>query len=230
MSLVKRLNDRGYGWNAARRAVIMTNNQGYSEAMTWAVSHFQDANFDSPIYFLSSAHVDQRLIGVTGELLRLVQNHVEDKGAHPVGAGLKHSSAKMPRVHHKGATIPMKKPIISTVQGQSSFKKEGKNIDQSHNNAGSFNAKAGTKSTNHSHPKPPTPSSSQRSPLSLTTEDNNLVKASDTGTPKNGSRSDRIRPQYSGGSMSSVEGSLSSRASVKKQIQRGKAKLGTQKN
>ena len=29
--------------------------------------------------------------------------------------------------------------------------------------------------------------------------------------------------------MSSVEGSLSSRASVKKQIQRGKAKLGTQK-
>ena len=37
---VQRLSERGYSRNASRRAVIMTNNQGYSAALTWAVSHF----------------------------------------------------------------------------------------------------------------------------------------------------------------------------------------------
>ena len=37
---VQRLSERGYSQNASRRAVIMTNNKGYSAALTWAVSHF----------------------------------------------------------------------------------------------------------------------------------------------------------------------------------------------
>merc|ERR1712194_613419 len=48
-------------------------------------------------------------------------------------------------------------------------------------------------------------------------------------TPNNGSLSNRLRPPNSADSMSSVEGSLSSRASVKNQLQRGKIQLGTHK-
>jgi len=76
-SLCQRLSDRGYGRNAARRAVIMTNNKGYSEALTWAIAHFQDDDFDSPMYYLrsdGSVHANQQLIDMTGELLRLVKD------------------------------------------------------------------------------------------------------------------------------------------------------------
>ena len=60
-AIVQRLNGRGYGWNASRRAAIMTNNQGYSEALSWAVSHFQDDNFDSPLFFLQDEGTPERI-------------------------------------------------------------------------------------------------------------------------------------------------------------------------
>lgn len=77
-SVIRRLRDRGYGLNAARRAVMNTGNQGYNAALTWAVSHFSDVDFDSPIYFLrsdNSIHVEQLLIAMADTLLRSVQNH-----------------------------------------------------------------------------------------------------------------------------------------------------------
>jgi len=76
-SIIRRLSDRGYGRNAARRAVMMTGNQGYSAALSWAVSHFSDDDFDSPIYFLHSdePHIDQHLVDMTDKLLQAVQNH-----------------------------------------------------------------------------------------------------------------------------------------------------------
>jgi hypothetical protein len=60
-SIVNKLIGRGYGGNASRRAAIMTKNQGYSEALSWAVSHFQDDNFNSPLYFLQVENVPQQL-------------------------------------------------------------------------------------------------------------------------------------------------------------------------
>ena len=78
-SIVERLNGRGYGLNASRRAAIMTNNKGYSEALSWAVSHFQDNDFDSPIYFLhretAAQQIDTRF--ALNVMMRLVaiQNH-----------------------------------------------------------------------------------------------------------------------------------------------------------
>lgn len=76
-SIIQRLSDRGYGRNAARRAVMMTGNQGYSAALSWAVSHFSDDDFDSPIYFFHSheSHIDQHLVDVADKLFHAILNH-----------------------------------------------------------------------------------------------------------------------------------------------------------
>ena len=81
LSIVRRLNARGYGMNAARRAVIMTNNQGYTEALAYAVGHFMDEDFDSPFYVLrdGSARVDRQLIAATSGFLQSAQHRFLEK-------------------------------------------------------------------------------------------------------------------------------------------------------
>ena len=79
-SIVERLHGRGYGLNASRRAAIMTNNKGYSEALSWAVSHFQDDDFDSPMYFLhretAAQQIDTRFAWNIMRRLVAIQNHL----------------------------------------------------------------------------------------------------------------------------------------------------------
>ncbi len=79
-SIVERLHGRGYGLNASRRAAIMTNNKGYSEALSWAVSHFQDDDFDSPMYFLhretAAQQINTRFAWNIMRRLVAIQNHL----------------------------------------------------------------------------------------------------------------------------------------------------------
>lgn len=75
----------------------------------------------------------------------------------------------------------------------------------------------------------PSPSTHRASPLSLKIGDKHSLKMSAIETPQNGSRTSQLRLPNSGDSMSSVQGSLSSRASINKQVHHGKSKLGTLK-
>jgi len=185
LSLCQRLSDRGYGRNAARRAVVMTNNKGYSEALTWAIAHFQDNDFDSPIYHLrsdGSVHANQQLIDMTGELLRLVK----DKSNSPKA-----------NVKSKYQKVYPKKQFVSRIPSPSTSRiKEGSTIKKSF--------------------------VSKTSPS--------------TSTEKSKGEASSSRPQHSpppphptskANSEDSIEGSLGSRSSIKKQVQRGRAKLGT---
>ena len=51
---------RGYTENASCRAAIMTSNRGYNEALSWAVAHTMDSNFNDPILHLQV--IDRRMI------------------------------------------------------------------------------------------------------------------------------------------------------------------------
>ena len=242
MELVQRLNDRGYGWNAARRAVITTQNQGYSAALTWAVTHFQDADFDAPIYFLhteSSAGANQHLIELTRKFLHSIEQQLETNMKPKASEGpTKHSTGKPTSIatrkqtdikscRAKGSSISVKTQSstssktkrvsripspITTQRTRVPLKAEVKQAAQNENKGFSRTAAGGSARQS----KLPSPSTLPMSPLSTT-------------TPTNGSRSIPTRPPYSGGSVSSVEGSLSSHASIKRQVQIGKSKLGTQK-
>ena len=50
--IVSGLVGRGYSQLGARRAVIMTRNRGYDEAMQWAVRHSLEHGFDDPMVFV----------------------------------------------------------------------------------------------------------------------------------------------------------------------------------
>lgn len=54
--LVRRLIGRGYSENAAVRAVTMTANSGYNEALQWAVVHTMDPDFDKPLVMLKKSN------------------------------------------------------------------------------------------------------------------------------------------------------------------------------
>ncbi|KAL9186891.1 hypothetical protein ACHAXT_010611 [Thalassiosira profunda] len=232
-SIAKRLNDRGYGWNAARRAAIMTNNEGYSAALAWAVQHFQDPDFDAPIYFLrtgGSTNVDQHLIDVTDGILYAIKQDLEEekrreestRGAKPTPdpKNLLHSKATPGKL--KGRAFVSKLPIPSPRASPLPFIREGGTTKEKSPDArGSDAVEATPLVTNRSQPskfmsKIPSPTASRVSPVPA-------------ATPTKGPATEPQGPSFSGGgSISSVEGSLSGKADVKKQIAAGKAKLGTQ--
>ena len=51
-NLVKKLTEIGFGDNEARRAVIMTGNAGYTDALGWAALHTTDSGINNPFFFL----------------------------------------------------------------------------------------------------------------------------------------------------------------------------------
>lgn len=63
----------GYGENASRRAVIMTDNQGLEAATNWLLEHDADADFNEPI---------QPESGGNGQLKVMVDSLVEMYGGH----------------------------------------------------------------------------------------------------------------------------------------------------
>jgi hypothetical protein len=246
LSIIQRLRDRGYGRNAARRAVIMTDNQGYSAALAWAVSHFSDVDFDSPIYFLCSDtihHVDQGVVDMVDKLLQSIQNRV--KGNWSTNDTSKHDQTpeactKPSKPLHKsyGSSILRKRIIASKIPCQSPFASPltSGERDQRRDRTSSFNAQASA-ATEQSYATEQTEApfvasipnpTATKARLPHNAADKYSTRTSDTETPMiNAAR--RPLPRNSPDSASSVEGSLSSRASVKDQIKLGRARFETQK-
>ena len=79
--LVRRLIDRGYSENAARRAVMMTGNSGYNDALGWAVMHTMDPDFNQPIAILKSnnkMYIDEEAIHLLQKSLVQISRVLED--------------------------------------------------------------------------------------------------------------------------------------------------------
>jgi hypothetical protein len=79
--LVRRLVDRGYSENAARRAVMMTGNSGYNDALGWAVMHTMDPNFNQPVAILkpeNKLYVDEEAILLLNRSLEQISRVLED--------------------------------------------------------------------------------------------------------------------------------------------------------
>ncbi|KAG7356314.1 hypothetical protein IV203_001000 [Nitzschia inconspicua] len=79
--LVRRLVDRGYSENAARRAVVMTGNSGYNEALGWAVMHTMDPDFNEPLAITKAAnklYIDEDSIQLLQKSLFQVSKVLED--------------------------------------------------------------------------------------------------------------------------------------------------------
>ena len=194
-TLAQRLHERGYGWNAARRACIMTKNQGYSEALGWAVAHFQDEDFDSPLFIVNgndnSSLQGDMIILLVENLLRFIKARHESSigkvGMKPA-LTVATNDIKMP---------PRAPAILSTQQTLAEA---------------SVNFPPSTK-----------PTVQNESSVESRTTNNPRLE-----TPTNASSSTAMPPN-SADSMSSIEGSLGSRTSVQRQINRGKAVLGTSK-
>ncbi|KAL3787579.1 hypothetical protein HJC23_000067 [Cyclotella cryptica] len=199
--LVRRLHERGYSWNAARRACIMTSNRSYSEALGWAVAHFQDDDFDAPLCILydSNLVLRQDLIDLVRNLLhsirtRLVCNATMTKGSKATSltarfADKPTTSLQSPVVEHEGDH-----PLNETKVSASSIVP----------------------------PRPPV--------LRLQTKTSLVTNNNFLETPKSISAAghDGTVLPNSADSLSSIDGSLGSRASINRQVNRGKV-LGTQK-
>lgn len=197
-TLAQRLHERGYGWNAARRACIMTKNQGYSEALGWAIAHFQDEDFDSPLFIVSgstNSSLQGDMILLVEKLLRMI------KARHESSIG---EAAMKPALSVVTNEIRMPPGAPALQSTQQSFAKPSARFP--------VTLPASTQPTVHK----------EVSVASLTPNNPRLE------TPTNASSCNAMPPN-SADSMSSIEGSLGSRTSVKQQINRGKAVLGTQK-
>ncbi|KAL3768878.1 hypothetical protein ACHAW5_003350 [Stephanodiscus triporus] len=242
MSIIQRLCDRGYGRHAARRAVIMTDNQGYSAALTWAVSHFSDADFDSPLFFLRSdtTHVDQCLVDMVDKLLQSVQNRVKvkwsqtDTSKHDLTSEAATSSKALDKSY--GSSILPKKSISSKIPCQSPFASplSSSERDQDMDYSSLSNSATASGVTELAH----------ATALTKTTFVSNLPSMTKASLPHKSANmystkmavdetpmisAARPPPRNSPDSASSVEGSLSSRASIKNQIKLGRARFETQK-
>ncbi|KAL7442172.1 hypothetical protein ACHAXH_007297 [Discostella pseudostelligera] len=235
-SIVQRLMDRGYSRNAAHRAVIMTSNQSYSAALTWAVSHFQDSDFDAPIYILRSegppACADQNLIDVVDNLLQSVHKVVNETLSQAKSQKIHVTTASVKATSHGTPILPQER-FVSKIKRSSSRASPLAFQDRiTDNDKGTVDSTATSTTTviaGHNYhsgvemknlfvSKLPNPSTIQEShPLTS------------VGTLETPPPTSKPLPPNSADSSSSVEGSLSSRASIKNQIQRGMSKFGTQK-
>ena len=234
-AIVERLKGRGYGLNASRRAVIMTKNQGYSEALSWAVSHFQDNDFDSPLYFLqveNAPGVEQSLVQNIKKLLvaihaSLRRPSLNDQPDQPFFTDAKgdfnddfnddfigdfNGDSNGNFSTHEDCTN-----LETTVQPMnttfSSLKENGDFIGNSNESSPEQD-----KVPRKSNPPPPPPHTARTSPKMANTvgvEDSSMVQKKDAkfGSPA---------PE------SSVEGSIGSLSSITKQVTRGRTTLGTQ--
>ena len=224
-AIIKRLSDRGYGRNAAHRAVIMTGNQGYSAALTWAVSHFADTDFDSPIYCLHSdtINADQSLVNMADKLLQSVQNRL--KVNWPRTGTAKHdptleAATKPSKAFDESYGIPIMsmKKTVSKIPCHSPFPSPLLfSSERDQRTAATSNAATASGAAEQTH----------ATVLAKTTFVSKIPSPSTTKAclPHNAADKCTTTPD----SASSIEGSLSSRASVKNQIKLGKARFETQK-
>ncbi|KAL7488390.1 hypothetical protein ACHAW6_013974 [Cyclotella cf. meneghiniana] len=212
--LAQRLHERGYSWNAAQRACIMTNNRSYSEALGWAVAHFQDDDFDTPLCILNNSNliVRQDLIDLVRDLLHCIQARLETDAAGRKSAG------SIMRYNESMIKASKATSLTSIVANKSNISLQPPVVDHACDQTKVFDASM----------IPSRPSV----PLLQTIDDKTRLSNSNllpqTPTRISAVGHDGSAPPNSAGSMSSIDGSLGSRASVNRQVNRGKV-LGTQK-
>lgn len=223
-AIVERLNERGYGLNASRRAAIMTKNQGYSEALSWAVSHFQDDDFDSPLYFLkvenAPQRIEQSLVQNIKKLLDAIQASlcrpsINDRPFFTDAKGDYDGDSNGNCSTHKDFT-----DLETTAQRlNATFSSLKANGDLSSNANGNSPAQEKVRpKSNVAHPLP-TVRASPKMANTVGVDDSSIVQ-------KNEAKLGSPTPEET---ISSVEGSIGSRSSIKKQVSRGGTALGTQK-
>ena len=217
-AIVERLNGRGYGWNASRRAAIMTKNQGYSEALAWAVSHFQDDDFDSPLYFLQDESTPRRIEE------SMVQNIKKLLGAMQ-------GSVRRPATNgHPSLTFAKKGDSNDESNGNSSSRTDflgtetaAQSIRVTRGGSGNSNGiSIAREKTPPPPPPPPLPTVLRSQKMDVTGGVDNcaIVKKKEAKALVSSPLEETL---------SSVEGSIGSRSSIKKQVSRGGTTLGTQK-
>ena len=219
-AIVERLNGRGYSWNASRRAAIMTKNQGYSEALAWAVSHFQDDDFDSPLYFLQDdsapRRIDESMVANIKKLLVKMQ-----------------ASVRRPSTNGHPASIDAKVDYADESNGKASPQTDSKVNAAAQSTHASFLSSGGAttsnsngiSSTRKKTPPPPPP------PLPTVLTAPKMVNTGgddDSAVVKTIEEAKTLAPSPLEETISSVEESIGSRSSIKKQVSRGGITLGTQ--
>jgi len=81
LNVVKKLTERGFGDNEARRAVIMTGNSGYNDALGWAALHTMDPDINGPLFVLKPSnkkYVDQGSVRLLQKILIELSNILKD--------------------------------------------------------------------------------------------------------------------------------------------------------
>ena len=113
-NLVHRLIERGYSENAAKKAVFMTGNTGYNEALGWAVTHTLDPNFNEPIVFVRDPrkmYIDEAGIQLLQKTLHATQRWIDDdKAKESLVAFLKYLDEGTPLAAIETPTKPKAKP------------------------------------------------------------------------------------------------------------------------
>ncbi len=208
-AIVERLNGRGYGWNASRRAAIMTKNQGYSEALAWAVSHFQDDDFDSPLYILQDesapCRVEKSLENIR-KLLVALQASVRQPSTNSNGHSCVVDAKKLNSNGESDGNSSSRTDFTVVETAAQSMKTTTTFSNGNSNGISSARKKA------------PPPLPTVASPNVVNT--NAMLQTKD------------VRELVSSPAvetLSSFEGSIGSRSSIKKQVSRGGTTLGTKK-
>merc|ERR1712238_521298 len=81
LNVVKKLTERGFGDNEARRAVIMTGNSGYNDALGRAALHTMDPDINGPLFVLKPSnkkYVDQGSVRLLQKILIELSNILKD--------------------------------------------------------------------------------------------------------------------------------------------------------
>ena len=196
----------------------MTKNQGYSEALAWAVSHFQDDDFDSPLYFLQNESAPRRIEKSMVENIKKLLVAMR-------------ASFRRPSTNHRPFFTDAKGDFNCDSFDNSSSQNDVETAAQttsttfssSKTKGGSTGNSNGISSARDRAPPPP-PSTVLTSPKIANTggvEDSAILR-------KEEAKQLRSSPTLEE-TVSSVEGSIGSRSSIKKQVSRGGTTLGTQK-
>ena len=92
--IVEQLCGRGYSLNSAKRAATMTNNASFASALTWAVTHFTDTDFDEQMVYVKQESagelterrfVDENLINMVKESLHTAQSVINRRQSETDG-------------------------------------------------------------------------------------------------------------------------------------------------
>jgi hypothetical protein len=249
-ALTQRLHERGYGWNAARRACIMVNNRGYSEALRWAVAHFQDEDFDSPIFLLNNGHstsLSQDLISLVGGLLQSIKAHHDksSKNTSMKQVSMKTSIAKMSRAaqarpasdgsqserktllvsNQSTSQAPLLQPTIPIPSLSDKSQNESVPKDSSNQAPPPLNPSVPALAPDSAVEKVSAPPANKSVPPVQTSMSPSQLNPF-LRTPTNDSNAGYAPNSGDSMSMSSFDGSLGSRASIKRQVNIGKV-IGT---